>query len=69
MLRDLRQTDLSGPLRRARLEPLEKQKPHGAVDVSDYTRFGQLMRRAPFRPRIFNALGPTDPAHFSSSGR
>jgi hypothetical protein len=39
------------------------------VDVSDYTRFGELMRRAPFRPRIFNALGPTDPTHFSSTGR
>ncbi len=47
----------------------KKQNPGGAVDVSDYTRFGALMERAPFRPRIFNALGPVDPGHFSSTGR
>jgi hypothetical protein len=35
----------------------ETQKPGGAVDVSDYARFGALMERSPFRPRIFNALG------------
>jgi hypothetical protein len=44
------------------------QRPHGAVDVSDYARFGELMERIPYRPRIFNAL-PADPAHFSSTGR
>jgi len=45
------------------------EKPNGAIDVSDYTRFGELMQRAPFEPRIFNALAPVDPSHFSSTGR
>lgn len=37
------------------------------VDVSDYYRFGQIMRAlgAP----IFNALGARDPVHFSTTGR
>ena len=43
-------------------------KPRGAVDVSDYYEFGQLMRRCPYGPRIFNALGARDPVHFSQSG-
>ena len=43
--------------------------PAGAVDVSDYVTFGQLMRRCPYSPRIFNALGAQDPVHFSASGR
>jgi hypothetical protein len=43
--------------------------PSGAVDVSDYVTFGQLMRRCPYSPRIFNALGAQDPVHFSASGR
>ena len=43
--------------------------PAGAVDVSDYVTFGQLMRRCPYSPRIFNALGAQDPVHFSTSGR
>ncbi len=43
---------------------------NGAIDVSDYTRFGQLMRRSDCPgPRIFNALGARDPVHFSPSGR
>jgi hypothetical protein len=46
----------------------KKQKPGGAVDVSDFARFAELMVRCPFRPRIFNALGPADPSHFSSTG-
>jgi hypothetical protein len=41
----------------------------GAVDVSEYDQFGQLMRQCPFSPRIFNALGARDPVHFSASGR
>lgn len=41
---------------------------HGAVDVSDYVRFGNLMRSCPLRPSIFNALGSRDPVHFSASG-
>jgi hypothetical protein len=43
--------------------------PSGAIDVSDYATFGQLMRRCPYSPRIFNALGAQDPVHFSASGR
>jgi hypothetical protein len=43
-------------------------KPRGAMDVSDYARFGQLMRQCPHSPRIFNALGWRDPVHFSASG-
>jgi len=43
--------------------------PTGAIDVSDYVTFGQLMRRCPYSPRIFNALGAQDPVHFSASGR
>lgn len=39
-----------------------------AIDVSDYARFGQLMRLYPGR-KIFNALGAADPVHFSPSGR
>jgi hypothetical protein len=44
-------------------------KPRGALDVSDFARFGQLMQRCPHQPRIFNALGAQDPIHFSVSGR
>jgi hypothetical protein len=44
-------------------------KPQGAVDVSDYVTFGNLMRKCPYSPRIFNALGARDPVHFSASGR
>jgi hypothetical protein len=47
----------------------KNQKPGGAVDVSDYVQFGALMERCPYQPRIFNALGPVDPGHFSSTGR
>jgi hypothetical protein len=43
--------------------------PHaGAVDVSDYYRFGQLMKRAPFSPKLKNSLGSRDPVHYSVSG-
>lgn len=41
----------------------------GAVDVSDYHTFGNLMRRCPIEPRIHNVLGAADPVHFSASGR
>lgn len=44
-------------------------KPNGAVDVSDYVRFGQLMRKCPLRPVLINVLGAQDPVHFSVSGR
>ena len=43
--------------------------PAGAIDVSDYVTFGELMRRCPYSPKIFNALGAQDPVHFSASGR
>ena len=43
-------------------------KPRGAIDVSDYYRFGSLMRNAPLSPHIWNALGSRDPVHFSASG-
>lgn len=43
-------------------------KPHGAVDVSDYDRFFQLMRQCPLQPRIFNSLGSRDPVHGSATG-
>jgi hypothetical protein len=47
-----------------------KVSPNGAIDVSDFVKFGQLMARsdAP-KPRIFNALGAQDPVHFSATGR
>ena len=43
--------------------------PRGAIDVSDFKRFGELMESCPLKPRIFNALGDRDPVHFSSTGR
>jgi hypothetical protein len=45
-----------------------KGKPNGALDVTFYDQFGQLMRRsdAP-TPRIFNDL-PADRVHYSASG-
>jgi hypothetical protein len=47
-----------------------KVAPKGAIDVSDYTKFGQLMARSDAPdPRIFNGLGAQDPVHFSVSGR
>ena len=42
-------------------------KPQGSLDVSDYTRFGELMKRCPHEPRIFNNL-PADRVHYSSTG-
>jgi hypothetical protein len=38
-----------------------------AVDVSDYVRFGQIVRNCPVRPHISNHL-PIDPVHFSPQG-
>jgi hypothetical protein len=43
-------------------------RPRGALDVSDYVRFGQVIRNCPLEPDIFNALGARDPVHFSASG-
>jgi hypothetical protein len=42
-------------------------KPKGAIDVSDEARFGELMARCPFSPRICNDL-PNDRIHFSVTG-
>ena len=42
-------------------------KPGGSIDVSDYVRFGELMRQCPYSPRIFNNL-PNDRVHYSSTG-
>ena len=39
------------------------------MDVSDFKRFGELMKSCPLEPRIFNALGADDPNHFSATGR
>lgn len=45
--------------------------PHGAEDVTDYVKFGEVLHNCPFAklhcPRIFNAL-PIDPVHFSPTG-
>jgi len=42
-------------------------KPHGAIDVSDFDRFGQLMAKCPLSPRLFNDL-PIDRVHYSATG-
>jgi peptidoglycan hydrolase-like protein with peptidoglycan-binding domain len=41
--------------------------PHGAIDVTDYARFAEIMRQCPLQPRIFNNL-PADRVHFSATG-
>lgn len=43
------------------------EPPRGAIDVSDYERFGYLMQYSPHHPRIFNDL-PNDRVHFSPTG-
>jgi hypothetical protein len=43
-------------------------KPAGSIDVSNPAQFGELMKKCPYEPRIFNALGAKDPWHFSASG-
>jgi hypothetical protein len=42
-------------------------KPGGSIDVSDYVKFGELMRQCPYSPRIFNNL-PNDRVHYSNTG-
>jgi peptidoglycan hydrolase-like protein with peptidoglycan-binding domain len=42
-------------------------KPGGSIDVTDYVKFGELMRQCPYSPRIFNNL-PNDRVHYSSTG-
>jgi peptidoglycan hydrolase-like protein with peptidoglycan-binding domain len=44
-------------------------KPAGSIDVSDPATFGALMKKCPYEPKLFNALGARDPWHFSASGR
>ena len=46
----------------------QKTVAQGAVDVTDYARFGQLMAHCPIRPAIVNRLGVRDPVHFSVAG-
>jgi hypothetical protein len=41
--------------------------PHGAVDVTEWAKFGDVIRNCPIEPRIFNDL-PNDHVHFSSTG-
>ena len=41
--------------------------PHGAIDVSEFTKFGEVIRNCPIEPRIFNDL-PSDRVHFSATG-
>lgn len=43
-----------------------KTRPKGAVDVSDFVRFAQLMQRCTLQPRIFNDLS-SDPVHVSAT--
>lgn len=44
-----------------------RKTPTGAVDVSDYVNFRNIVARCPIAPRIFNAL-PNDLVHFSPHG-
>jgi hypothetical protein len=44
-------------------------KPRGAIDVSDPSTFAEKMKKCPYSPKLFNALGAADPWHFSSTGR
>ncbi|MEJ7784747.1 MAG: hypothetical protein WKF96_08090 [Solirubrobacteraceae bacterium] len=43
-------------------------RPNGAVDVSDYMKFRQLMTRCPYQPQIFCGLDARDPVHLSAGG-
>lgn len=43
-------------------------KPHGAIDVSDYVTFERLMARCPLTPKLRNTLDARDPVHFSVPG-
>jgi hypothetical protein len=45
----------------------QRTSPRGALDVTDYVHFGELMKRCPHSPPIFNNL-PADRLHFSSTG-
>lgn len=45
----------------------QKRQPNGAIDVSDYIKFAEVIAHCPYNPRIFNAL-PRDRVHFSSTG-
>ena len=45
-----------------------KDKPRGALDVTDEGTFAAAMRSCPYSPRIFNSIGASDPNHFSATG-
>lgn len=49
----------------AGLDP--NKTPSGAIDVSDYINFGNIIARSPYSPHIHNAL-PRDRVHFSPRG-
>lgn len=38
----------------------------GAIDVTDYVKFGQIMKK--LGSPLHNSIGPSDPVHFSASG-
>lgn len=57
----------SGTCAGARSNHSGSAEPRGALDVTYWWEFGQLMRRCPYSPRIFNAL-PRDRVHFSATG-
>lgn len=44
-----------------------KVKPAGAIDVSDFLRFAELMQHCPIQPHLRNDL-PKDKVHFSING-
>jgi hypothetical protein len=43
------------------------EKPHGAMDVTDYVTFGEDMKHCPLEPKLVNHL-PNDPVHYSATG-
>lgn len=44
-----------------------KAYPAGAIDVSDYTRFGEIQKK--IGSPLKNTIGSSDPVHFSVSGQ
>lgn len=44
------------------------RKPAGCIDVTDHVEFGQIQADLG-EPRLKNLIGPSDPNHFSTSGR
>lgn len=44
------------------------EPPRGAVDVTDYVRFGRVVAHCPYLPHVLNDL-PIDRVHYSPTGR